>query len=160
MTGERRGRVRLEPGAIIEIPTPKGLAYAQYTLSDQLRGALLRVLPGLFEERPPSLAELAATRERFWTFFPLRAAISRGLVRLVGAEEIPERARGMPLMRARGGIDRSGTVLNWWLWDGQREWNIGKALTPEQTELSIASTVNNTMLVERIVNDWLPSDCV
>jgi hypothetical protein len=45
-------RKRPEIGDIIEIKTPKGLAYAQYTHRDALYGNLLRVLPGLYERQP------------------------------------------------------------------------------------------------------------
>jgi len=43
---------RVKIGDIIEIPTSKGLAYAQYTHNHKQRphfGALIRVLDGLFE---------------------------------------------------------------------------------------------------------------
>lgn len=141
---------------MVEISTPKGLAYAQYLLTERL-GDLIRVLPGEFADRPASLADVVSAKERFWVFFPLRAALARKLVTKVGSEPLPEHARRMPVMRMAGARDATGTVLDWWLYDGQREWRIGKELRPEQRQMSLARIVNDTMLIEDIVEGWTPS---
>ncbi len=59
-------------------------------------------------------------------------------------------------MRKAGWRDGSGRVLNWWLWDGEREWQVEK-LTPELESLSLAQIWNDTLLVERIIEGWSPS---
>ena len=148
-------RKRPRIGDIIEIKTRGGLAYAQFTHKVPRYGALIRVLPGLYDVRPAAFKELVNLEERFFIFFPLGAALYRGLVTVVSNETIPERVQKFPLMRKPGMIDRSGKVLNWWLWDGQREWPVS-ALSPEQQKLSIASILNDTLLIERIEMGWLP----
>ena len=58
-------------GDVIEIETPKGLAYAQYTHEhrDPPRyGSLLRILPGIYSQRPSDFAALVAEEERFSVF--------------------------------------------------------------------------------------------
>lgn len=147
-------------GDLVEIPTPQGFAYAQYTHSEKLHGHLLRVLPGLFEQRPSDLAKLAAERERFLTFFPLGAALKQGIVVLAGSAPIPPWAVAFPLLRARGGIEPgTGRVKNWWLWDGKSETRVDE-LSAEQRKLSLAEVMNDTALIDKIVSGWKPEDTV
>jgi hypothetical protein len=143
-----RKRARL--GDVLEIGTPAGLAYFQYTHQHQTYGGLIRVLPGTYEERPTAgrLSELVRRRERFVVFFPVRAAANRGLVSVVANEPIPPHAQSFPLFK-------SGRPGNWWLWDGEHEWRIGE-LTAEQRTLPTRGIWNDTMLASRIASGWSP----
>jgi hypothetical protein len=138
---------------VIEIETPRGLAYAQYTHEhrDPPRlGSLLRVLPGLYEKRPAAFARLVEEEERFWVFFPLGAATRRQLVRIVANESVPEAKRPFPVFRARNAYGP------WWMWDGKREWRArpGDTWTPR----ALQSVWNDTLLIERIAEGWAPAD--
>jgi hypothetical protein len=44
--------LRAKLGDVLEIETTKGLAYFQYTHQHPVYGGLIRVLPGLYAERP------------------------------------------------------------------------------------------------------------
>lgn len=55
-------------GDIVEIRTPRGLAYAQYTHEPPQFGSLIRVLPGLYESRPSDPARLAREQHLWVTF--------------------------------------------------------------------------------------------
>lgn len=157
-TGEAvKQRKRPRIGDIIEIPTPRGYAYAQYTHKVPSYGELLRILPGLYESRPADVASLSRMRERFHVFFPLGIATARGIVSIAGTAEIPEQARAFPTFRMAGGQDRSGRIRNWWLWDGREQRYVGQ-LTPEQCHLSIAEVWNDTLLIERLASRWSPAD--
>src|SRR5205085_10467885 len=96
-------RVRPRLGDVIEIETPKGLAYAQYTHEhrDPPRyGSLLRILPGIYSQRPSDFAALVAEEERFSVFFPLGAALRRRIVfRIVADEAIPAGKSGFSTFR-------------------------------------------------------------
>jgi len=144
-------------GDVIEIETPEGLAYFQYTHEHSKMGSLIRVLPGIYTERPLEFHHLVTQPDRFVTFFPLGAAVHRDIVRIVANEVIPSQARKFPLFRAAGARDRDGRVLNWWLCDGKREWFIGD-LEPEHHKLPIEGIWNDTLLIERIVQGWKPED--
>jgi hypothetical protein len=146
---------RVKEGDIIEIPTAKGLAYAQYALKNREWGALLRVLPGFHQTRPADFAPLVAQPERFVTFFPLQAAVSRKIFAVVAHADVPARAQVFPLFRAAGFIDRDGKVQDWWLWDGEREWRVGQ-LTDELRRLPLRSIFNDTLLITRIEEGWTP----
>src|SRR5215212_2128139 len=87
-------------GDVIEIPTPVGLAYAQYTHRHPRYGALLRVLPEVFETRPEDLAAVVQRRERFHVFFPLAGGLNDGIVRVIDHIEVPAVARSFPLFRS------------------------------------------------------------
>ena len=146
---------RPRPGDIFEISTPRGLAYAQVTHHHPQYGALIRVLPGLFDARPASFDDLSGRPERFRAFFPLQAAVSRGLVTLVAHAPIPAGAQAFPTFRA-GVVDpATGKVAVWWFWDGQREWRAGP-LTDADRRMPIRGVWNDTLLVERIVSGWTP----
>jgi hypothetical protein len=151
-------RKRPRPNDIIEIPTPAGLAYAQYTHKHDAPprfGALLRVLPGIFANRPTGFSGLVQQRELFWLFFPLGAACSRGIVRVVAEEQRPLWAHRLPRFRA-GTADSAGKIRVWFIWDGQ-EYQLVESLTEEQRAYPYLTGVwNDTLLIERIVQRWVP----
>src|SRR5438067_152103 len=117
----KTSRKRPRPGDVIEIRTPVGFGYAQFThkhTAPPKFGALLRVLPGVFETPPEDFATLVQQRERFWVFFPVGAACNRGIVRVVAEEQVPLWAYRFPKFIA-GNRDRSGNVRVWVAWDGE-----------------------------------------
>jgi hypothetical protein len=127
--------MKLNPqiGDVIEIKTPKGFAYAQYTHehSEPPRmGSLLRVVDGEFETPQRSSQELVSLPTRFKVFFPLAAAIKKGAVRIIGHETVPPQDRVFPVFKNGVRDPRTGKVDTWWLWDGKREWRVG-TLTEE-----------------------------
>jgi hypothetical protein len=146
-------------GDVVEIQTGKGLAYALYTHEHREYGSLLRVFGRTFSERPDILSSLVVEGPQFETFFPLIAAQRRKIVAIAGTVDVPARLRKFPTFRAPGGISRDGRVLNWWLWDGEKEWRID-ALNEEQKQLPICEIVNDTLLIERIESGWQSSNWV
>lgn len=146
---------RIKVGDLVEIPTSKGLAYAQFTLKEKQWGALLRILPGFHPERPSNFSGLVREREVFVVFFPLQAAVNRQIFEIAGNEEVPDWAKRMPVFRMAGPIDRSGKVLEWWLWENGVESRIGK-LSAEQRKLPILEVWNDTLLIQRIEEGWTP----
>jgi len=153
-------RTRPRIGDVIEISTPAGFAYAQYTHKHEKPpryGALLRVLPGLYASCLKEFGSLVQQKERFLVFFPLGAACNRKLVRVVAEEPIPEWACPFPVFR-QGNADANGHVRIWFLWDGEREWRVG-TLSEEQRKFPVMPGVwNNTLLVERIAEGWQPRE--
>lgn len=147
-------------GDVIEIPTPVGLGYAQYTHKHTTRpkfGDLIRVLPGLYDSRPVSFAELVGQEERFYTFFVIDLAVEKKAVSIVGHEDVPARCRAFPLFRCGTKNPATGRVDVWWLWDGTRSWREG-TLKPEQYNLPLRSILPHKMLVKRIAEGWSPAD--
>jgi hypothetical protein len=146
------GRKRARLGDVLEIATPAGLAYFQYTHQHPVYGGLICVLQGTYEARPApeEIASLARRSERFVTFLPVRGSANRGLVTIVANEPIPPHAKPFPIFK-------SGRPGNWWLWDGEREWRVGQ-LTVEQRALPSRGVWNAALLASRIASGWSPED--
>ena len=149
---------KIQIGDIIEIQTKLGLAYGQFyhyhAYSDGY-GALLRILPGFFSERPKEFGELAAAKEVFSTFFCVQAAVNRKIVQVAGYAEVPPHARPFPMFRHGFPSQDTGKVEQWMLWDGIKQWKIGK-LTDEQLDFPILSIPSYPVLVDWIETGWTP----
>lgn len=142
-------------GDVIEIKTERGLAYAQYTHHHKKYGSLIRVIKGFHEQRPSDLVELVNRESLFQVFFPLRAAVSRKILPIIGSVDTPLTAKSFPIFR-NGFINPSTKkVTVWWLWDGENEWKVGE-LTDEQRKYPILEIWNDTLLIERIEEGWMP----
>ena len=152
--------MKVQIGDLIGIRTSKGLAYALYTHRHDIRpryGAMLRVFDRLYASRPVDIATVANLPVRFTTFFPLQAAADRGIVEVVGNIPVPENLAAFPLFRSGLSDPKTKKVSAWWLWDGEKSWRVG-ILTPEQRELPIRGTWNDTMLIHRIESGWRPEN--
>jgi hypothetical protein len=149
-------RVRPRIGDVVEIPTPCGLAFAQYTHEHReppRYGSLLRLLPGLYDRPPEDLRSLVEQEERFSVFFPLGAALARGIFRIVGNADVPASKQPFPIFRSKA---PDGTV---YYWDGRREWReTWWRRTPRWRRGAIDEIWNDTALVERASSDWKPAD--
>jgi hypothetical protein len=143
-------------GDVVEIKTSRGLVYAQHTHSVPKWGALICVFQGAHDRRPADLAAVVQGPAQFLTFFPLTAAINRRLVEVVANLPVPPERQRFPRFREAGFIDRSGKVLDWWLWDGKSGKQVGP-LTDELRQLPILEVLNATALVERIERAWTPA---
>jgi hypothetical protein len=149
---------RPKTGDVVEIDTGRGLAYAHYSHRHPMYGALLRVFADLKPERPADLAAVVAGEPTFQTFFPLAAALNRGIVSIAGHVPLSEHAKQFPTFRAAGIEDpRTGRVGQWWLWDGENEVQVGP-LTDEMRRLPIREVWNDTLLKERILSGWTPEN--
>src|SRR5256885_15709715 len=67
-------------GDVIEIPTAKGLAYAQFTHKMPVYGRFIRVVEGIWRARPHALDEIVNAPTRFSIFFPVAAPLNHKTV--------------------------------------------------------------------------------
>jgi len=142
-------KIKVKIGDLFEICTSKGFAYAQYSHHNALCGALIRVLPGLFDQRPDHLRSIVTKNHLFVVFFPVQEAVDKHLVEIVGNYPIPVEAQQFPLFRAGAINVLTGTVKTWWLWDGDKEWKVER-MSPEEMRLPLREIVNDTLLIEKI----------
>lgn len=112
---------------------------------------------GLFPSCPNNPAELVNSSLRFSTFFPVAAAIKRGIFKVIGHHEVAPQNKPFPLFRDGVPDPKTKKVAVWWLWDGVKEWKVGE-LTPEQRKLPIREVLNDTMLIKLIEDGWTPSN--
>lgn len=143
---------RIKVGNIFEINTPKGKAYLHYIHKDPVTGELIRVLQGLYSERPANFNELVGLKERYIISFPLTAATKQKIVESVGFFLASDFSKPK-LMRTEHNV--RGEFLGWHIvntdtWQRQ----LVETLTPEQKKLSPWGIWNDTLLIENLVNDW------
>ena len=144
--------VRIKVGDIFEINTRKGKAYLHYINKESTTGELIRVLPGLYSDRPANFNELAALKEKYMVSFPLSAAYKKGIIELVSSCSTLSFSKPK-FMRTEHNI--RGEFLGWHIvntdnWQRQ----LIKSLTTEQKKLSPWGIWNDTLLIERLENDW------
>ena len=151
-------------GDILEVKTPAGFAYLQYTHAHHSMGSLLRILPGLYRVRPADLADLARQKELYYTFYPLKYALAGGDVEIVSHQPIPDWAKPYPMMRASWGEDASGKTHTWMVCRADMPFtvdNIAKApkyheLTPDLAKLSMNELWAHPVLVKQLAQGWTP----
>lgn len=142
-------------GDVFSIKTSKGEAYFQYMGKNSLMGSLIRVLPGVFDRRPEDIDVVLNNETNFWVFFPVSGALKLKIINKLGNFNVPEHSLKIPLFRAGDVDSETRKVETWWLWDGERQWKVGK-ISEEQRKLPIRQIWNDTMLIERIEEGWLP----
>lgn len=144
--------VKIKIGDIFEINTPKGKAYLHYVYKDKTIGDLIRVLPGLFLERPTNFEMLVGLKECYMIYFPLTFAYKQKIVDLVGNVSINNFTKPK-FMRTEHIIN--GQFLGWHIIDTdtwQRQ--LVTVLTSEQKKLSPWGIWNDTLLIERLEQGW------
>ena len=149
---------RIRFGDIVEFKTSKGLAYAIYTHRHDKPprfGAMIRVFDNVYQSRPERIEEVVDVPVRFTTFFPLQNAVNRGVATVVGHVAIPDALKAFPIFRSGTADPKTKRVDRWWLWDGEKEWEVGE-ITAEQRRLPIRSVWNDTFLIHRIEDGWRP----
>lgn len=151
---------RAKIGDILEIHTPKGFAYAQVThvhKEPPNYGHLLRIFDGTYQERPADLNMLINQSVQFQTFFPANAAINQNIVSVIGNAMVPSPWSDFPLFRVKGLVDPlTNKAKRWGMWDGDVHTMLDRPLTEAEKKLPILGVVNDTMLIERIINGWQP----
>jgi len=152
-------------GDLFEIETVKGLGYIQYCHREGggplSSGPLVRAIEGLHHQRPADLEEIVYRPTLFWTYYPLGPASSQKLVAHLGTFPIPADALSYPMLRSRGGIDKTGLVHDWNILgrDADRQHKvlrIVKILNEEEKRLSNSSIISHPVLVDRIEEQYRP----
>jgi len=144
-------------GDIVEVRTPAGLAYLQYASKHPTYIDTIRVLPGLFPERPaPNDLEALSTQEGYFAFYLVSHAVRHGLVEVVAHCPIPAGLEAPRAILRPSFITREGTVTKWWLEEGSRETLLKRELTPDEKRLSLAEMWNHEFLVHRLSQQWRP----
>lgn len=146
---------RISLGDVFEISTPEGKAYLHYVYKDKTVGELVRVLPGLYPERPEDLDNIVSKDELYVVFFPLSYANKRRIVERVGNFGIdfkkPKYMREKHVVRSE--------FIGWHIIDTDTwERELVNTVTKEQSQLSPWGIWNDTLLVERLVEEWTPEE--
>lgn len=103
-----RPRARL--GDVLELSTNRGLAYVQFSAVHRDWGHLVRVLHGVYAERPENIGAMVAKPSDVRLFCLLPLALEWGDWVPVGRLPIPETEAGFPLFRGLRRDEASGAM--------------------------------------------------
>jgi hypothetical protein len=151
-------------GDIVEISTPAGLGYVQYTHDADTEGELVRVLPGLYRNRPADFATLARQKELYFVFYIMDYAVRAGLTTVVSNQPVPGWAQEPPMMRHPASFPALGRVTRWRIISAASRLTVDELLrtpvvtelTPEQTRLSVREIWPHTAMVKELARGWTP----
>lgn len=143
---------RKKLGDVIEFRVRGGVAYALYTHEHPEYGSLLRVWNRIHEIDLVDFDAFIQIDSSFCCFFPLGAALSRGIVKVAGNVLVPKSLKVFPTFRT-GMVEPDGSVKTWWLWDGTSSLKIG-SLTEAQAKLPTRGIWNDTLVVARVEQGW------
>jgi Regulator of ribonuclease activity B len=151
---KRRKRARL--GDVLEVSTPRGLAYIHYTyFTDEPYREVIRILPGFFTTRPADFSDLVNDPKAFFVFYPARVAVSQGVVEIVAHHPVRPEQAFPAAYRREGASNREGRVLAWFICEGTKETMV-RELTEEQLYLPVASIFLHDSLVSALTEEWRP----
>jgi hypothetical protein len=151
-------------GDVCEVPTPVGIAYIQYTRNGGDMGELVRIVPGLFSERP-DIAALMRQRELYFVFFTLEYALKeKDKFSIVSNQPVPDFAKPLPMMRKQGHIDRAGNTLFWYIGEARKMSTLAELqrapritrLTAEEEKLSIGELWPPPVMIDKLASGRLP----
>jgi len=152
---------RPRPGDILELKTPRGLAYLQYVGRHADYGDVICVLKGFHQQRPAEPAAVAGG-PGYYIFYPVLAAARppNPLVEVVATDVPLPKGRAVPRdLRRSGWTDGSGRSLTWVVKrDGVD--TMRRKLTAAEKRLPILETWNHEFLVDRVTEEWDPSQDV
>lgn len=152
--GATTGR-RAQIGDVFEVSTARGLAYLQYGRDYPEWSPLVRVLPGLYPQRPEDLGRLVAGPTRFVLLYPIdSAARNPDLAVWVGNFPLP--AEPLPRYFRRPDRVAGFRTVSWAIWDLQRDVrsNIPVPLPDDVRNLPHSAVFNHAALIDVIERDW------
>jgi hypothetical protein len=150
-------RKRARPGDVLEVSTPRGLAYVHFSFltEDPNYMETIRVLPGFFATRPADFTALVNSLEAYFAFYPVRAAVSQGLAEIAAHHPVPPEKAFPAVYRRAGARSREGRVLAWLIFEGTKQ-TLVRELSDEQRYLPIDCIWMHDSLVSALVKQWRP----
>ena len=151
-------RKRLKAGDVLEVMTPKVLAYIQYLGKHSCYGDTIRVLPGFHTDRPEDFGPLVA-EPGYVTFYPAGAAVAQRLVDIATSAALPAGVGVPTKLRRSGAMTNSGKTLAWIVEDGEKE-TLRRKLTEAEKKLPIVEILSHDCLITDICDGWSPEQDV
>lgn len=144
---------RIKIGDVFVINTKKGNAYLQFVYDNKNICELVRILPGLYQQQP-DISKLVLLKEKYCIHFPIKGAAKKGIVINVGNYPIPINFE-IPNNMRTDFSDSTGKLISWHIID-YNTWNRKSVikLNENQIRLSPFEIWNDTLLVERLEDEW------
>ena len=139
----------LANGDVLCAQTTDGAVYVQLVGTHPVYGDAVRVDPRVHGSLP-ALDDLF--HDGYFTFYPARMAVKKGLMRVAGHCAAPP----MPGIWRRAGA-RRGTAIETWVIEAPDGEQVTRDLTSAQRLLPIAAIWNHALLLERVTAGWDPT---
>lgn len=139
-------------GDVLEVSTPAGLAYLQYSHSEYER--VLRVLPGLYSVRPSDLDPLSRSPERFFVKEDPDHIVADGIAVPVGRFDPP--SMPYPTFKSPERDPATESIVMWELDNGKSEWIRVGQLEPGEEWASPGGNFTYEGLIEKLASDYSP----
>ncbi len=145
-------KTQIKEGDIFELKTPSGFVYLHYLFQDPNFSELIRVLPGIYTDRPKYLESLADSKELFMIHFPLLEVYKKKIVEKVGFSsveniEVPKFFRSMHTIR--------GIFIGWYIFERSTlKKTLVQTLSEEQKQLSHWGIYNESILIDLLEIGW------
>jgi hypothetical protein len=143
----KRSRV----GDVLEVAVPEGTIYLHYLGVHPEYGDGVAVCPKRFPSPVPVDEKLFGNS--YVVFYPARAAVLRGLAKVVG--QLP--SRDLPRRLRRPGARLGSKVETWIIEEDSRE-EVKRLLSDEDLRLPLAVIWNHELLVQRVLEGWRPEN--
>ncbi|WP_176010315.1 hypothetical protein [Paenalkalicoccus suaedae] len=151
---------RVKIGDVFKIEVSQGKAYFQYIYNDEVCGELIRILPEIYDSDFDDFSRLVKGNTKYLIHFPLKAAYNRNIVSFIANHDIPN-SFSLPKYFRDDKRDKDGHLIAWQIVNYQTlQRETVDQLTEEQKKLSQWGTWNDTLLIERISEDWTLDDWV
>lgn len=144
--------MKLEKGDVFRIETKIGYGFMQYVETDDSGIEYVRILEPISETGKISQIDIDKL-ERWNIGFPLKAAARSQIVERVGSFLIPKSFNKTKFARSKHNI--RGEFLGWHIVNRvtlKRE--LKKSLSDEDLTLSPHGIMNDTLIIERLEEDW------
>jgi len=145
---DRSGKI--QPGDVFEVAVDVGFGHIQFIGTHAEYGAAIRVVPSVNAKAEDIVASLFEGNS-YITFYPVRAALSKKLIRKVGHLPVPS----IPQRLRRAGV-RIGRQVETWIIEDETGETLCRSLSESQLSLPIAAIWNHEFLVHRIREGWHP----
>lgn len=152
---------KIKKGDVFEIVTSRGMGYFQCVQETPAnKSELIRVLKGVFQnEKAANVEKLVAENEAYFIQFPLKYGVKKKIIRYVGNYPFPTNLIVPRFFRDKHVV--RGEFISWHIIDSETLMiETVKQLSDDQKKLSPFGMWNDTLLAERISNDWCLEDWI
>ncbi|UOY05999.1 hypothetical protein L0P88_18940 [Muricauda sp. SCSIO 64092] len=143
---------KIELGDLFELETSKGKAYLQFVKypKDTSEVEKIKVFYSLFQEEPKSIEKMVVSEDYFYLDFPLKAAHKKNIVSFVGNVALDKEFSCPKYYRTENPFGEGWHIVNSETWERESV----ETLTEEQKKLSPWGVWNDTLLIEKLENNW------
>jgi len=142
----------LAKGDTFKIKTKIGYGFLQYIETDDLGIEYIRIIDCISEEGSITQEDVNKL-ERWSTGFPLKAAVRKKNVERVGIFEVPSCFENYEYARSKHFI--RGEFIGWHIINRKTlKRELKKTLTQADLKLSPHGIMNDTLIAERLEEDW------